>query len=150
MRKDTEKMNRELELVKNEADLDRFLKENNGVIKETFSDWLYEKMEEKGMKAAEVYKNCAISQAFYYGILNGTKKPSKEMIIKIGIALGLSVEELNTGIKTGGFKELYPKNKDDAIIIFGMKNKKSVGEIDQMLRDRGCSMILIDKDDVKK
>lgn len=81
-----------------------------------------------------------VPESTLYATLNGTRKPKKELIIKIGFALGLSMEELNELLKLSGLKELYAKNNEDAIVIYGIKNGLDLEEIDMLLESQNCKM----------
>jgi hypothetical protein len=73
------------------------------------------------------------------------RKPKKHHIIKMGLAMHVTLEELNELLKLAQHKELYAKNKDDAIIIYGLKNKLSVMQIEELLVDAQASLSLLDK-----
>ena len=49
----------------------------------------------------------------------------------------LDVDETQYLLRIGGFAELYPKNKRDAIIINGIASKLSVAKINENLYDNG-------------
>ena len=63
----------------------------------------------------------------------------------MGVAMNLSVEELNELLKLANLKELYAKRKEDAIIIYGINNKMKIDEIDVLLVESGSSFTLSEK-----
>lgn len=115
-----------------------------GLEKVTFGDRLSELCVKYQNKPSQLQLNVSISKTMFYEVLNGRRKPSKETVIKIGLALKISEDELNELLKLAGHKELYPKKKEDAIIIFGIKNNKAIDEIEALLRECGSTMRLTD------
>lgn len=140
--KDTKELNEQLEKADNKEKLEELLKDIQNT--STFGDWFYHTLEDKGMSIPDVEKNTDISHSYIYAIQNNTKKPSRETVIKIGLAMGLEKEELDRGLKIAGFKELYVKNEDDALILYGFGKKLDIWEIDELLREHGSQMHLVD------
>lgn len=64
--------------------------------------------------------------SFSYYIRNGEKRPSKRTVIKVAFALKATVEETNLLLKSSGNKELYPRQEEDSIIEFGLRNHLDV------------------------
>lgn len=104
---------------------------------------------EKNIKPADVLKKICLSKSMLYKCLDYSSKgvPGKETIIKIALGMKLSIGELNELLKLAGHKELYAKNKEDAIIIYGLKNDLDMYEIDDMLRERNSAIRLYEEDD---
>lgn len=113
----------------------------------TFTERFKELCDLHGFTLSQVQVASGITKSLFYDIFKkGTRNSKKEQVIKAGIAMGLSVEELNELLKLARHKELYAKRKDDAIIIFGLRNKLSVTDIEQLLIDSNAGLHLIDKD----
>lgn len=144
--KDTSTTDKEARNLKTEGDLEKYLNDNKDIIKRRYCDWLYEKHEEynkkKGKDEEELYFKANLSRAHFFAIRNGTKSPSREAVIKLGLALELSLEELNRSLKLAGWKELYSKKEDDIIIIWGITNKISIDIINKKLKTKGAKMVL--------
>lgn len=60
-----------------------------------------------------------------YQILSGTRVPTRECLIRIGLLLGLSVEELQHMLSIAGRSSLYVKNMFDAKVFYAIKHKMS-------------------------
>lgn len=113
--------------------------------KTTFSDRIYEMCEERQLNFSQVQRECGITKSYFYDFANGTRVPKKHHVIKIGMAMHLSLEELNELLKLAQHKELYAKRKEDAIIIFGIKNNLTAMQIDELLIDAGSTFSLSEK-----
>lgn len=144
--KDTKCLEDELSAVRSLDELDSYLKENNSSLhnRGSYSDWLYKKQDEYDQAQRSLgndarlslWEKSYLSKSYYYALKAGTKIPSRETVIKIGLALGLSVDEMNKSLKLAGWKELYPRNPSDACICFGIKEGLTMEEIGELLEDR--------------
>lgn len=95
------------------------------------------------MTFSQVQVASGITKSLFYAMLNGTRKPQKGHILKIAVAMGVTPEEANELLKLAGQKELYAKNKEDAIILFGLKNRLNITQMEELLTDTGCRFHLI-------
>ena len=111
----------------------------------TFSVRIDQLCNEYGKTFSQVQTDSGITKSLFYAIANGTRNPRKVHIIKIGLALGLSLDEVNELLKLAKLKELYAKNKEDAIVIFGLQKHLPIAQIEELLIDAGASMRLMDE-----
>ncbi|MBR3971686.1 MAG: hypothetical protein IKJ83_02215 [Ruminococcus sp.] len=81
-----------------------------------------------------------IPESTFYAAINGTRTPKKDLIIKFSIVLGATKDELNELLKLANLKELYAKNNEDAIVMYGIKNGLDLEEIDMLLKSQHCKM----------
>lgn len=81
-----------------------------------------------------------IPESTFYATINGTRTPKKELIIKTAFVLGATIEELNELLKLAKLKELYAKNNEDAIVIFGIKKGLDLEEVDMLLKSQNSKM----------
>ena len=64
-------------------------------------------------------------------------QPSRAVILNIGLALDLSLEELNTLLKAARYQELYARDTVDAVIIWGLFHGLCGGDIRLKLAEMG-------------
>lgn len=147
MEKSTDTLKNELKGIKNQKQLDKWLKDN-AIGRKTFGDYMVELLDKKGMTIADLVKKVpSVSQAYIYDCINGKKKsPSKEKVIRMGFGVAASVEEMNRLLKLSNLKELYTKNEADSIIIFGLENKMDIYEINLLLKERNLDISLFDEE----
>ena len=147
MCKDTKTFEKELGHIKNTEEFIEFLKRNEDKMKrESFGDCVLRLCDKYGMTASSLQPQIAISKSQFYSILNGTRHPSKESVIKIAFGLQATRKELNGLLRIVGYHALEPQNKEDAIIIFGLEQKKEVGKVDELLREYKSKIRLSDKE----
>ena len=147
MNKNTEELLHELEQAKNTKEFEEFLKRNDAkMLRESFGDTLLALCAEHEVVPSSLQPKIAISKAQFYYLLNGTRNPSKESVIKIALGLKATVSETNRLLRASGFHALDPKEREDAIITFGIENQKEVGKVDELLREYHSKIRLLDKE----
>ncbi len=82
-------------------------------------------MSEKNIQRSELIRRLNLERTYGYQILNGTRVPTRIHIIKIGIVLGLPLEEIQRLLKIGGKEVLYARNITDARAIYAIEHKLS-------------------------
>lgn len=85
----------------------------------------------------EVIHRSCLNQIYGYQIFAGTKKPSRDKLIALIFGFPLCLEDAQRLLRVGGVSELYPRIKRDSMILFGMKEKLSVQELDDLLFEMG-------------
>lgn len=132
-----------LKNIDNESYLDEFVK----ITSTNFSDlslpnFFQDICKEKGISKSDLIKNAEIDRTYGYQILNGTKKPSRDKLLKLCISASLDIEESNKALKLGNVGQLYPKNPRDSIIIFGINKKLNLFQIDELLFNRNFDTLI--------
>ena len=133
-------MPKSTEEIKNDMDKMNSIEEiidymNKELPKTSYGDRLYELCIQHKMEVSTLQKTVEglVSKSLFYAALNGTRNLSREKIIYVALALNASIEETNELLKLAKHKELYPKIKEDAIVIFGLKNHKNMYDIYDLL-----------------
>ena len=90
-------------------------------------------MIEKNISKAKVISEANLARTYGYQIFQGEKNPGRDKIIAITFAMGLNLEECNRLLTLARTNILYSKNKRDAIIIFGIENKYSLSQVNEVL-----------------
>ena len=147
MSKITEELINELEQAKNTKEFVDFLKRNDVEMqRESFGDTLLKLCAKYEITPSILQPQIAISKSQFYCLLNGTRNPSKESVIKIAFGLKINQSEVNELLQAAGYHALDPKDREDAIIMFGLENEKEVGKIDELLREYQSKIRLTDKE----
>ena len=149
MTKTTEELENELKSITDSIQLEDWINANKDQ-KLDFGECLNHLLDEKGVKMSELYMRNAVGKSFTYYIRNGEKRPSKKTVIKVAFALNATVEETNLLLKSSGNKELYPRQEEDSIIEFGLRNHMDVYQVEELLKKRGSNLSLLDKEKNKK
>ncbi len=139
MKKDTGKIVEELRLSK---DFNSFYNENKDYfVESTLSELLNKLLEEKGLKKSQVIRNAEISEVYAYQIFSGVRVPERMKLLSLAVGMGLNIDEAQTLLKSAGYKQLYVKHPFDSIVLYGILNKKTVVEINELLFEYGLETL---------
>lgn len=89
------------------------------------------------MPPAELIERAHLQRNYGYQILNGTKRPGRDKVIALCLALHLSFEETQRALTISKEGILYPKNLRDSVLIFSIHQKLSVMDTNALLDERG-------------
>lgn len=112
----------EKKLERDENFDDELIKEN---LCPELKDFLTGCMERAGISRAELISTLDMDRNYGYQVLNGTRIPTRECLIRIGLLLGLSVEDFQRMLNIAGRSSLYVKNMFDAKVFYAIKHKMS-------------------------
>jgi len=90
---------------------------------------------EKKLVKAEIIKTSGIEPHYGYQIFSGAKKPTRDKILMLLIAMKLTVDEIQQILKITGYEPLYSKINRDNAILFGITKRYTVIDINDLLFD---------------
>lgn len=124
------------ELMETE-DLSRFLEENkNQFCSESVAEILNRLFKKKNISKAMLAKQAGMSEIYLHQIFAGRRNPSRNRLLCLCYGLDASLEETQELLKHCGLAQLYPQNKRDAIIYYGLVHKVRLFDInDQLFRE---------------
>lgn len=125
--KNTTELDNMSNFITNEDELQNFI---SGPLKDItllkFVDYIEELISSKKLKKSDLVRNSQISRTYCYQILNGSKSPSRDNIIKLCLSGSFSVEETDKLLTLSGYNKLYSKDHRDSIIKFLINKKNTV------------------------
>lgn len=131
MHKDTAKIVEELQLNDN---FRTFYDENKDyLITQSLGELLTQFLKEQGLTKPEVVKRSDLSEVYVYQIFSGIRKPERKKLLCLAIAMELNLEQTQTLLKCSGYAPLYVKRPFDSIVMYGVCNKQSVSQINELL-----------------
>ncbi|MGN1136552.1 MAG: hypothetical protein ACI4SF_10070 [Oscillospiraceae bacterium] len=89
----------------------------------TFSSYIQEILEEKNVKRSHLIRALNLDRNYGYQILNGTRLPTKQQIIRIGLYLQLSVEQVQRMLNQCERDALYVRRPEDAMAVHCLEHK---------------------------
>lgn len=114
--------------------IDNYLqKEQDYLITASLSVYLNQLISDKGLKKSQVIKDAELNEIYGYQIFSGKRLPSRDKLIALAFGMVLSLEETQQLLKYAGFSPLYPKNKRDSIIIWGISHHFNICRINEDL-----------------
>lgn len=99
----------------------------------TFPVYLARLMEERGISPQQLSELSLLSRSFTYQLCSGTRAPSREIVLRLAIVLGLEVEEAQRLLRVAQRGALYPRVRRDAILIFCLSHRCGLYDADDLL-----------------
>jgi len=123
------------------ADFDKYCKENRESMnlgQETFSIYIKNLLNEKGIKQQTVFLKADIPERYGYKLLSGEKHTrQRDVILRICYAAGLSLDETQRALKKYGMPELYAKFPRDALLMILFNERPgSILEVNRILKEK--------------
>ena len=87
-----------------------------------FYEMIDELLEERNIKRADLIMHLNFDRTYGYQILNGTRTPTKSQIVRIGLYLGVTVEQMKVLLRLCGRESLYVRNIEDAKIMYALEH----------------------------
>lgn len=140
MKKRTEELMKMLSTV---GTLEAYWAENRDELLDvSLGTYLHQLLQQYSVMKNEVINRSGLNQIYGYQIFAGTKQPSRDKLIALIFAFPLTLEDAQRLLRVGGVSELYPRIKRDSIILFGLREKLSVQELDDLLFEMGENTVL--------
>lgn len=118
--KDTNNLRRELMET---ATLDQFLSENqDNFNRDSICELLNRLFQKRRISKATLAKQSGMSEVYLHQVFSGRRSPSRNRLLCLCFGLNASLEETQELLKQCGFAQLYPKDRRDAIILYGILN----------------------------
>ena len=103
-----------------------------GMVGNQFPATLGRLIKQKKVSVLTIVENTNVSKSYINKLRNPDEKnvnPSRRVVIDIALAINATLEETNMLLKAARYQELYTRDPAEALIIWGMLNKKSGVEI---------------------
>ena len=103
--------------------------------KTSLPGFLNQMMGKKGITTDALAELSALNRASLYKILNGsTKKPQRNVLLRLALTLQLSFQETQQLLKAGGRAHLSSSRGRDIIISDGIVNQRGIDDVCRSLR----------------
>lgn len=106
-----------------------------------FAEYLKAFLQSHEMTDAALIKSSLLPRTYAYQILNGTKNPGRSKVLALCIAAKMNYEETQRALALANVGKLYPRKREDSIIIFALEQKLSVLQTNELLYEE-CGITL--------
>ena len=118
--KDTNNLRQELMET---PSLDHFLSENQDSFnRDSVCELLNQLYQKRRISKAALAKQSGMSEVYLHQVFAGRRNPSRNRLLCLCFGLTATLEETQELLKQCGLAQLYPKNKRDAILLYGIVN----------------------------
>lgn len=134
MKKKTEDLIHE---ILSEEDISQYLESNSGEFLDTpVHVCLKEFLASAGMKVSQVADRSCKGE-YIYQVFRGTKKPGRDVLLCIALAMELSLDETVHLLRIARMPLLDARNRRDSILMFAVKRKLAVPDTNDILYEFG-------------
>ena len=128
--------------IKNSSDILDYMEHNQTEMQlNSFTECLNSWLKEKNLSKADVIKKSNLNRVYVYQIFSGKKYPSRDKVIALAFGLGLNADETQAFLKQAGYRELYPRDPRDAILLFAINQGKRLMDANEMLYDHDIAVL---------
>ena len=96
---------------------------------------------QKGLKKSAVIATAQINEIYGYQIFAGKRRPERNKLLCLLIAMGADLNEVQTVLKHAGYAQLYVKNPVDCAVIYGICKHMTIPQINNFLFDHGLKSL---------
>ena len=139
--KKTSELLNTLNSIDNYKNLKTYISKDLDVKELTISEYLVNLCNKNNISKSTLIANADIDRTYGYQILNGSKNPSRNNIIKLCLSLQLTLDETDRALTIAKEGRLYPKVIRDTFLIFAINNKLSVLDTNILLEENGQDIL---------
>ena len=132
-----------MQMLNAEKTIENYLTSNTDeLLNVSTGAYLNQLLTEYGKMKNDVVAGSGLNQIYAYQIFAGTKRPSRDKLIALIFGFPLELDDAQRLLRIGGVSELYPRIRRDSIVLFGLKNRLSVHDLDDLLFEMGEKTVL--------
>lgn len=114
--------------------LDHFLSENQDSFnRDSVCELLNRLFQKRRISKAALAKQSGMSEVYLHQVFSGWRNPSRSRLLCLCFGLNASLEETQELLKQCGLAQLYPKDRRDAIILYGILNEMDLFTVNDKL-----------------
>jgi hypothetical protein len=126
------------ELTAENADISEYIASNpDSFINGNIKDYWEGIIDKSGLTKSSIINKSDFSYCYFYDIINGRKIPGKDKVVRLILAMKLSLDDCQDALRISSKSALYPKIKRDSILIFALNNSPSIYETNDLLTKHG-------------
>lgn len=116
---------------------DYFSDNDDSFVNEDIKEFWENLIAKNGRSKSNIINKSDFSYCYFYDIINGRKMPTKDKVVRLSLAMNLTLEECQKALKISGRSALYPRVRRDSIIIYALENQLTIFRCDELLKKYG-------------
>lgn len=88
---------------------------------------------QSGYSKSNIINKSDFSYCYFYDVIQGKKSPTKDKVVRLILAMKLSLEQCQAALIISGRAALYPKNKRDSILIYAIDRGLTITQCNALL-----------------
>ena len=117
-----------------QPNLDAYLSQNKDCFtNQNVAELLTDYYQRSGMTKAALARQAGMSEVYLHQVFSGRRNPSRDRLLCLCVCLELSLEEVQQLLKEACYAPLYPRNRRDSIITYGILPRLELPQINETL-----------------
>ena len=101
------------------------------------AEYLGELLRRRGVPVKDIIRRCNLERSYGYQLFNGTRRPTRDILMVLALELGLSMEEARRLFEIAGRAPLYARRRRDAAVLYGLSHNLSPADVHELLLELG-------------
>ena len=85
----------------------------------------------------DVAVRCNLDRSYAYQLFNGTRRPSRDLLLRLALLLQLGEDEAQRLLKIAGRQPLYARSRRDAAVLYALTHGLTMEEAQDLLAELG-------------
>ncbi len=125
-------------LSKQNCSLKAYLSDNDDqFVNEDIKEFWENLITARNYSKSNIINKSDFSYCYFYDVINGRKMPTKDKVVRLALAMKLTLDECQKALKISGRSALYPRIRRDSILIYAIENHLTVFQCDTLLSKYG-------------
>ena len=122
------------ELNRATCDLSTYMEKNSELFRniDIYNFWS-KLIEKSGYSKSNIINKADFCYCYFYDIINGRKLPTKDKVVRLCLAMKVSLKDTQEALRISDRSPLYPKNRRDSILIYAINHKMIVSKCNALL-----------------
>lgn len=99
--------------------------------------YLNQLLSSRNLSVQDVVISCNLDRSYGYQLFNGTRKPTRDFLLRLALLLHLSEEITQQLLKIAGRQPLYARNRRDAAVLYALTHDLTEEETEMLLDGLG-------------
>lgn len=102
-----------------------------------WTDYMQRILQERHLCVKDIIFRCNLERSYGYQIFNGTRRPTRDILMILALVLGLDTEETRRMFELAGRAPLYARCRRDAAVLYGLTHGMTVSDVHELLLEVG-------------
>ena len=94
-------------------------------------------LQRHGLTVQDVVIACNLDRSYGYQLFNGTRRPSREFLLRLALLLKLEEDEAQRLLKIAGRQPLYARSRRDAAVLYALTHNLTADATQDLLAELG-------------
>ena len=137
MSKDIDSYLSKLNAVDSVGQLDNYIERLKKSDEQEFSVYIKDYLKRNSISLSSLQKKSYIERSYFYQILRGIRNPSRDKVVSLAIAAGMTLPDTQIALQKAGGWSLCCIDPRDSVLIYAVNKSLSIAETNSLLEHYG-------------